>query len=103
MSKVFTITRRELPVDPKVSQIASKDNAEWAKMYPSGSEVFYSALGTTRAAAGGFENQRKIDYDLNLELAKAARAAGTKVYVLISSSGASSTSPFGVSTRQDTV
>lgn len=54
-----------------------------------------SALGTTRANAGGFEKQRKIDYDLNLALAKAAKAAGTKAYVLISSSGSSSSSPLG--------
>ena len=40
------------------------------------------------------ENQRKIDYDLNLDLAKAAKAAGTKTYVLISSSGANSSSMF---------
>lgn len=54
-----------------------------------------SALGTTRAIAGGFDKQRKIDYDLNLELAKAAKAAGTKDYVLISSSGANSSSSMG--------
>ena len=33
---------------------------------------FFSGLGTTRAAAGGFQEQFKIDHDLNLELAKAA-------------------------------
>jgi len=37
----------------------------------------------------------KIDYDLNLDLAKAAKAAGTKAYVLISTTGATSSSPFG--------
>lgn len=57
--------------------------------------MFVSALGTSRAAAGGVANQRKIDYDLNLELAKAAKAAGTKTYVLISSSGANSGSKLG--------
>lgn len=46
-------------------------------------------MGTTRAAAGGLDNQRKIDYDLNLELAQAAKKAGVKVCVLISSGGAS--------------
>jgi len=54
-----------------------------------------SALATTRGAAGGFENQYKLEHDLNLELAKAAKEAGSKVYVLISSSGASNTSRFG--------
>ena len=51
-----------------------------------------SGLGTTRAAAGGFDKQRKIDYDLNLDLARAAKSAGTRSYVLISSSGANSSS-----------
>jgi uncharacterized protein YbjT (DUF2867 family) len=54
----------------------------------------FSGLATTRAAAGGFDNQRKIDYDLNVELAKAAKDAGVETYVLISSSGASSKSMF---------
>lgn len=57
--------------------------------------MFISALGTTRAAAGGFENQKKIDYDLNLALAQEAKAKGTKVYVLISSSGANAQSMLG--------
>ena len=35
-----------------------------------------------------------IDYDLNLALARAAKAAGTKVYVLVSMAGTSKTSPF---------
>jgi uncharacterized protein YbjT (DUF2867 family) len=49
-------------------------------------------LGTTKAAAGSFEQQRKIDYDLNLALAQAAQSSGPKVYVLISAASASSTS-----------
>lgn len=95
MSKVFAYSRKELATDVKVSPIVSKESTEWPKQYPSGAQLFISALGTTRAAAGGFENQKKIDYDLNLELAKAAKAAGTKVYVLISSASADSKSMFG--------
>lgn len=51
--------------------------------------IFFSALGTTAYIAGGFERQRKIDYDLNIALARAARNAGARVYVLVSKSGAS--------------
>jgi uncharacterized protein YbjT (DUF2867 family) len=54
----------------------------------------FSALGTTRAQVGGFDAQRKIDYDLNLELAQAAKAAGVETYVLISSNGANAQSYF---------
>jgi uncharacterized protein YbjT (DUF2867 family) len=49
--------------------------------------IFISALGTTRAQAGSIENQRKIDFDLNLAMAKAAKDAGVQTYVLISGAG----------------
>ena len=57
----------------------------------------FSGLGTTRAAAGSLEAQRKIDYDLNLDLAKAAKEAGVDIYVLISAGGASSKSSIAYS------
>lgn len=78
-----------------MTPITSPDSSSWPSLFPSSSELFISALGTTRAAAGGFENQKKIDYDLNFALAQAAKKAGTKHYVLISSGGASPSSPFG--------
>ena len=56
--------------------------------------MFFSGLGTTLAQAGSFASQRAIDHDLNVELAKAARDAGVKIYVLISSSGASTSSSY---------
>lgn len=56
--------------------------------------MFISALGTTRAAAGSVENQRKIDLDLNYDLAKSAKDAGVDTYVLISSNSANATSSF---------
>lgn len=40
---------------------------------------FFSALGTTRAQAGSLEAQRKIDFDLNLELAQKAKEGGVRV------------------------
>lgn len=72
--------------------MTSEDTSTWPSQYPQGANLFISALGTSRARAGGLENQRKIDYDLNLDLARAAKASGTKTFVLISSSGANSTS-----------
>jgi uncharacterized protein YbjT (DUF2867 family) len=50
--------------------------------------TLFSAIATTRANAGGLAEQYKLEHDLNIELAKAAKAAGTKTYVLISSTGA---------------
>src|ERR1700709_2355995 len=93
ITSVHTLARRDpSSTDAKLHPLVSTDSAQWpsqlstAKPTPS---VFYSALGTTKAAAGSVENQRKIDYDLNLALAQAAKAAGVKVYVLISVTNAS--------------
>jgi uncharacterized protein YbjT (DUF2867 family) len=49
--------------------------------------VAFNAVGTTRATAGGIQNQWKIDHDLCIENAKAAKEAGVKTYVFISSAG----------------
>lgn len=95
VSSITAFARKELPEHNKLKTIVSSDSASWPTQYPAGTQLFISALGTTRATAGGFENQRKIDYDLNLELAKAAKASGTKTYVLISSAGANTSSFLG--------
>ncbi|KAL6926753.1 hypothetical protein ACO0SA_004859 [Hanseniaspora valbyensis] len=55
-------------------------------------KIYFSGLGTTRADAGGLENQKKIDLDLNYELAKAAKEKGFKTCVLVSSGGANADS-----------
>jgi len=49
-------------------------------------------LGTTLKAAGSKEAQWAIDYEANLEFAKAARENGVNTLVLISASGANSAS-----------
>ncbi|KAI0765272.1 hypothetical protein C8Q74DRAFT_1041193 [Fomes fomentarius] len=99
----YAFTRRTLSASsPKLSTFPAdpasvKDISTWPSLFPNpapASSVFISGLGTTRAAAGGLDQQRKIDYELNFELAKAAKAAGIKTYVLISSGGASSSSSF---------
>ncbi|KAK4579925.1 Protein fmp52, mitochondrial [Recurvomyces mirabilis] len=95
VTTIHAFSRKEISGGPKIQGITSSDSAAWPTQYPSGAQLFLSALGTTRAQAGGFDKQRKIDYDLNLDLAKAAKAAGTKAYVLISSGGANSSSALG--------
>jgi hypothetical protein len=75
-----------------VHPLISSDTSTWAELFPKASSIFFSALGTTRGAAGSVANQRKIDHDLNLELAKAAREKGATTYVLISSGGANASS-----------
>jgi hypothetical protein len=96
ISSVHAFARREpSSKDAKLQSIVSKDSSEWPSKFSSITpppSIFFSGLGTTRAAAGGVANQRKIDYDLNFALAKAAKDCGVKVYVLISSASANASS-----------
>ncbi|EKJ73800.1 hypothetical protein FPSE_06037 [Fusarium pseudograminearum CS3096] len=100
---VHTITRRApKATSPLLNAIVDSDTTKWADaltgLTPKPS-IVYSALGTTRAAAGGIQNQWKIDHDLNIELAKASKAAGVSTFVFISSGGTRSflgaSSPYG--------
>lgn len=90
-SSVKTISRR-LPnaESPKLQSLEESDSSKWGGMISSLSpqpSVVFNAVGTTRATAGGIQNQWKIDHDLCIENAKAAKAAGVKTYVFISSAG----------------
>lgn len=92
---VLAYTRKPLPsTSPKLKPLEITDSFSWPSHFPSSPvpNVLLSALGTTRAAAGGVANQRKIDLDLNLDLARAAKSAGVQTYVLVSSAGSSSSS-----------
>jgi hypothetical protein len=90
-SSVKTISRR-LPKNksPKLQSIEESDTSKWGSMIstlvPSPSLVF-NAVGTTKAAAGSIKNQWKIDHDLCVENARAAKEAGVRTYVYISSGG----------------
>lgn len=90
-SAIKTISRRAPKADsPKLEALVETDSAKWGPMISSlksAPTVVFNAVGTTKAAAGGVENQWKIDHDLCIENAKAAKAAGVKTYVYISSAG----------------
>ncbi|KAK9311856.1 protein fmp52-2, mitochondrial [Lipomyces starkeyi] len=90
-SSVTTISRR-LPnaQSPKLQALDEGDISKWGGMISSLSpkpSVVFNAVGTMRATAGGLQNQWKIDHDLCIENAKAAKEAGVKTYVFISSAG----------------
>ncbi|KAI9690705.1 MAG: Protein fmp52, mitochondrial [Bogoriella megaspora] len=96
ISTIHAYTRKELPQSSdKLTPITSSDSSTWPSLYPASTNIFFSSLGTTRGAAGGFQNQYKIDHDLNIDLAKAAVEKGCKHYVLISAGGASKSSMAG--------
>jgi len=100
VSTIDIIARRSPPkgeADDKITStsLIEPDTSKWPshiKTLQPVPQIYFTAFGTTKAAAGGFQNQYKLDHDLNVELAKEAKDAGTKVFVLISSSGASPTS-----------
>jgi hypothetical protein len=92
-STVQTISRRapKTAPSPKLQATVEPDSSQWpaklAALTPPPTTV-YSALGTTRAAAGGLANQWKIDHDLNVDIVKAAKARGdVSTFVFISSGG----------------
>jgi len=105
VARIDTIARRHPAAagsnpHAKLTTVVDSDTSHWAAQIAALSpppSIFFSALGTTKAAAGGFQNQYKIEHDLNVELARAARDSGAQVYVLISAAGAdkSSTLAYG--------
>lgn len=85
---ITTISRRQPKNQPaNFTALIEPDTTKWAAAIPASSSVVISALGTTRASAGGVAEQWKIDHDLNIELARAAKAAGAKTFVFVSSAG----------------
>lgn len=90
-ASVKTISR-SLPSagSSKLQALEEADISKWGGMISTLSPqpaVVFNAVGTTRSAAGGIENQWKIDHDSCIDNAKAAKAAGVKTYVFISSAG----------------
>jgi uncharacterized protein YbjT (DUF2867 family) len=72
-----------------------------ADFFESGSDVFCS-VGTTIRQAGSQKAFRKIDFDIPVELARAAVQAGSKQFVVVSSVGASpGTSNFYLRTKAE--
>ena len=93
------------PPPEKLTMIQEADTSEWASLIPTLSptpSVVFNAIGTTRAAAGGVQNQWSIDHDLVISTAKAAAktaapnianttpgsvSTGVRTFVFISSGG----------------
>ncbi|KAL2830448.1 hypothetical protein BDW59DRAFT_140980 [Aspergillus cavernicola] len=88
---VKTISRRlPKPQSPKLQAIQEADTSKWGGMISSLSpnpSVVFNAVGTTRNSPGGLKQQWKIDHDLCIENARAAKDAGVTTYVYISSGG----------------
>ncbi|KAK9424166.1 putative Protein FMP52 [Seiridium unicorne] len=88
---IHTISRRAPKAEgAKLNAHIEADNAKWGSALKSIApppDVVFASVGTTKAAVGGVANQWKIDHDLNVDIAKAAREQGVKNFVFISSAG----------------
>lgn len=95
---VSTFSRRApKDISDKLSPTVSEDMDEWRKKLASSSpppELFFSAFGSTRASAGGLEQQYALEHGAHLSVVRAAKETGSKVCVLISSGNASAQSRF---------
>ncbi|KAK9476244.1 hypothetical protein V1514DRAFT_337452 [Lipomyces japonicus] len=102
ITKVTAVSRRSAeqnaPPSPQqqqeFNQFENVITSEITSSIPSSTKILFSGLGTTRGKEGGFENQYKVDYGLNVDIAKAAKAAGATTYVIVSASGANDKSYF---------
>lgn len=95
-TKIYTVTRRAFDTkSDKVEQHVETDIHKYSEFLGQlKPKTVYSALATTRAIAGLAEAFYDIDYTANIEIAKAARAAGAETFVLVSSIGALAQSRF---------
>lgn len=99
VSKVTVFTRRPLEIR---SPILINHIVDFDKLnHPSegwrsklDGDVLFSAMGTTLKQAKTKEEQYKVDYHHQMEVARAFKANGGKTLVLISAAGADPRSPF---------
>lgn len=94
-TEVVTFTRRPLQMENKklISHVVNFDDRYSWKDLVKG-DILFSALGTSLKQAGSKEAQYKIDHDLQLAFARAARENGVPHLVLVSSAGADPSSSF---------
>jgi len=89
--QLAALARREapLPVGARLEMLVAAP-ADWpAAIARAQPQVVVIALGTTIGAVGGDRQAfRAVDHDLVVDVARAARAAGTRQVILVSSVGA---------------
>lgn len=91
---IWTVSRR-LPeiVSEKLTPLVVEDPIQWPEVISNHPvSTFFSAFGTTRAAAGSAQRFIDIDYGYNYDAAKLAKAAGALTFVLVSAIGANANS-----------
>lgn len=97
IEKVVAVTRRPMQYisEKIVNEVINFEHIEeYINVFRG--DVIFSCLGTTAKLAGSIENQRKVDFEYQFEVAKMASKNKVEHYVLVSSSGANknSNSPY---------
>lgn len=94
-SNVISLVRRASGVEHTklVEKVVDFDQPEMWKELVKG-DVFFSTMGTTIKTAKTKENQYRVDYTYQYETAKIASENSVPNYVLVSSVGANSSSPY---------
>lgn len=99
VSKVTVFTRRPMEIQ---SPILKNQIVDFEKLnHPTegwrlklDGDILFSAMGTTLKQAKTKEEQYKVDYHHQMEVARAFRTNGGKTMILISAAGADARSPF---------
>jgi uncharacterized protein YbjT (DUF2867 family) len=86
--EVRALTRRPFPASPPVTPIIVDYDQPNLRLPLFGVTHLFSCLGTTMKQAGSREAFRRVDYDIPLMIARAAKEAGVQHYLLVSSVGA---------------
>lgn len=96
ISEIVSVTRRAFPYESeKLTKRIETEPDNYAGIFKEVKpKICFSAFGTTKATAGSAKAFVDIDYGINYKIAKAAKESGVQTYVLISSLGASTSSPF---------
>ncbi|KAG2494953.1 hypothetical protein HYH03_006888 [Edaphochlamys debaryana] len=97
--KVVTLGRRPVEGVPSGSAELVQVKVDMDRLEAEGAEavkgvdVFFCALGTTRAVAGSAEAYKKVDYDYVAASARLAKAAGAKQFSVVTAQGANAKVP----------
>lgn len=94
VGEVVVLARRATGVEhAKLSEhvVDFDQPAAWRQLVHG--DALFSAMGTSRSAAGGREAQYKVDHTYQLQVAEAGATSGVPSYVLVSSVGARLGSP----------
>lgn len=87
--EVRALTRRSFPATPPITPIIVDFEQDKPQLPLFGVTHVFSCLGTTIKQAGSQQAFRRVDYDIPLMIARAARGAGVPHFLLVSSVGAS--------------